>query len=277
YFSTEDYGLVVRVNGAGNAYVGGYTSAPDFPVVNPIQASLHGPSDGFLTKLNPSGSGVEYSTYLGGNSGDSIGGIALDELGHVYLAGSTGSTDFPVVNPLQPTNHGGGDAIVAVIAEEGAVTRTSSPIGTGTPPTATPTTNPCGGLMPWRTETPMPVPHASSASAVLNNQLYVIGGASNSPTPVRYTQRYDPASNSWSNRAAYPDGLGLAFSQAAAVDGKIYTIGDTYQPGESFVEMYDPDTDSWSRKATLPEPLLEGALPAYSGKIYVIGGQVPGG
>ncbi|HST06227.1 MAG TPA: SBBP repeat-containing protein [Chloroflexia bacterium] len=274
HFETEDYGVVVRVNQAGNAYVAGYTSAPDFPIVNPIQATLHGTSDGFLTKFNLSGSGVEYSTYLGGASGDFIVGIALDGLGHVYLAGSTSSTDFPVVNPLQPTNHGEGDAFVAVIAEESAVTRTPTATETGTPPTATPTPNPCGGVTPWRTETPMLTAHSGSASAVLNNQLYVIGGASNSPTPVRSTQKFDPVSNSWSNHAAYPDGLGLAYQQAVAVDGKIYTIGDTYQPSESFIEMYDPESDSWTRKATLPEALGGGGLTSYAGNIYVIGGQV---
>src|SRR5207248_9315652 len=175
YFETEDYGFAVRVNQAGNAYVGGYTSAPDFPVVNPIQATLHGPYDGFLAKFNPSGSGVDYSTYLGGSSGDYIGGIALDELGHVYLAGSSVSTDFPVVNPLQPTMHGGGDAVVVVIAETGAATRTVTPTGTGTPPSATPTSNPCGGLTAWRTETPMPIAHSNSAAAVLDNELYAVG------------------------------------------------------------------------------------------------------
>jgi N-acetylneuraminic acid mutarotase len=91
---------------------------------------------------------------------------------------------------------------------------------------------------------------------------------------MRYTQEFDPVPNSWSNRAAYPDGLGLAYQQAAAVDGKIYTVADTYMPGESFVEMYDPVSDSWSRKATLPEPLLNGAVTSYAGKVYIMGGQV---
>jgi N-acetylneuraminic acid mutarotase len=274
HFETEDYGVVVRVNQQGNAYVAGYTSAPDFPVVNPLQATLHGPNDGFLTKFNPSGSGVEYSTYLGGGGGDYIAGLALDGLGNVYIAGTSSSSDFPLVNPYQPTLHGASDAVVAVIAEASVVTQTATPIRTGTPVTATPTPNPCGGVTSWRTETPMLTAHSNSAAAVLNDQLYVIGGASNSPTPVRNTQKFDPLSNTWSSRAAYPDGLGLAFQQAATVDGKIYTIGDTYQPAESFLEMYDPSSDSWRRKATLPQPLLNGAVAAYAGKVYIIGGQV---
>src|SRR5204862_3413779 len=109
--------------------------------VNAIQSSLQGPNDGFLTKFNTSGSSVDYSTYLGGNAGDYIGGILLDGMGHVYIAGSSSSTDFPMVNPLQPTRHGGGDAIVVVLAEASAVTRTATPTVAGTPPTATPTPN----------------------------------------------------------------------------------------------------------------------------------------
>jgi N-acetylneuraminic acid mutarotase len=274
FFETEDYGFAVRVNQAGNAYVAGYTSAPDFPVADPIQPTLSGPYDGFLTRFNVSGTGVEFSTYLGGSSGDLLSGIALDGLGHVYLAGSSSSTDFPVVNPYQPTMHGGGDAIVAVIAEAGAVTATPSPTRTGTPATATPTANPCGGVTPWRTETPMLIARSNSASAVLDNQLYVIAGVSSSPTPVRYTQKFDPVGNSWTNKAAYPDGLGLAYQQAAAVNGKIYTVAATYQPSESFIEMYDPSSDTWSRKANLPEPLQIGAVTSYAGKVYLIGGQV---
>lgn len=273
-FETEDYGFVVRVDNTGHAYAGGYTSATDFPVVNPIQATLEGPYDGFLTKFNPMGTGVEYSTYLGGASGDSLGGIALDEMGHVYIVGGSSSTDFPLVNPLQPTNHGQSDAFVAVIAEDGAVTRTPTATVTGTPPTPTATPNPCSGLTAWRTETPMPIPHSGSASAVLNDRLYVIGGASNSPTPVRYTQMFDPASNTWTTKAPYPDGLGLAAGPAVAVNGKIYTLADTYSPSESFMEMYDPATDNWTRKANLPEPLVGGTIAGYGGKIYVFSGQL---
>lgn len=273
-FSEEDYGIVVRVDQTGHAYVGGYTSSTDFPVVNPIQATLSGPNDGFLTKFNPTGTGVEYSTYLGGNAGDFLAGIALDQMGHVYVAGISSSPDFPLVNPLQPTNHGQGDAFVAVIAEDGAVTRTPVATITGTPPTATSTPDPCNGLTAWRTETPMPIPHSGSAAVVLNDQLYVIGGASNSPTPVRYTQVFDAGANTWTNKAPYPDGLGLAAGSAVAVDGKIYTLASTYSPSESFMEMYDPAADNWTRKASLPEPLVGGTIAGYAGKIYVFSGQL---
>jgi hypothetical protein len=58
--------------------------------------------DGFVAKLNRAGSALIYSTFLGGRSSDGVTGVALDQSSDVYLTGSTLSTDFPVVAPLQP-------------------------------------------------------------------------------------------------------------------------------------------------------------------------------
>ncbi len=79
------------------------TTSTDFPTVNPYQTD---PSPGFISdifvaKLNSSGNGIDYSTYIGG-SGDDVGnGIAVDASGNAYIIGWTNSTDFPTVNPYQ--------------------------------------------------------------------------------------------------------------------------------------------------------------------------------
>ena len=58
--------------------------------------------DAFVAKLNPAGSALVYSTYLGGSGNDASGyGIAVDTSGNAYVTGWTGSTDFPTANPLQ--------------------------------------------------------------------------------------------------------------------------------------------------------------------------------
>ena len=58
----------IAVDSSGNAYVTGYTGSTDFPTVNPLQASWQaGSDDAFVTKLNPAGSALVYSTYLGGS------------------------------------------------------------------------------------------------------------------------------------------------------------------------------------------------------------------
>jgi hypothetical protein len=75
----------IAADSLGNAYVTGTTESTDFPTVNAIQSSLAGPSDAFITKINPSGSALVYSTYLGGSGGDGGAGIAVDSSGNAYV------------------------------------------------------------------------------------------------------------------------------------------------------------------------------------------------
>src|SRR5262249_32741163 len=94
----DDYGLGITLDSSGNIYVAGTTSSNDFPIRNPYQA-LHVPggtsgSDVFVTKINPSGSAILYSTYLGGDDDDSVASIGVDAVGSIYLAGSTRSSSF---------------------------------------------------------------------------------------------------------------------------------------------------------------------------------------
>jgi hypothetical protein len=124
--SGYDSSYGIAVDAAGNAYVVGITNSPDFPTVNPFQATCGGCNastgiyDAFVAELNAAGSALVYSTYLGGSSNESVGGIAVDAAGNAYVMGVTDSTDFPTVNPLQATNHGSYDAFVAKISPGGA-------------------------------------------------------------------------------------------------------------------------------------------------------------
>jgi hypothetical protein len=107
----------IAVDSAGNAYVAGRTSSTDFPTATPIQATNRGgPSDAFVAALNVTGSALVFSTYLGGDGEDWGWGIGLDRRRNIYLAGGTGSTNFPTANPVQETSGGGWfDAFVAKI------------------------------------------------------------------------------------------------------------------------------------------------------------------
>jgi hypothetical protein len=93
--SAYDSVFGVTMDSSGNAYVTGDTASSDFPNVNPVQP-YHGNHDAFVAKLNLTGSALVYSTYLGGNAYDRAVGIAVDGSGNAYLAGTTGSSDFPV-------------------------------------------------------------------------------------------------------------------------------------------------------------------------------------
>jgi hypothetical protein len=108
--SGGDVGNKIAVDAAGNAYVTGNTGSSNFPITAPaFQTSLAGgSSDAFIAALNPTGSGLVYSTYLGGTGTDQGAGIAIDAAGNAYVAGSTASTDFPTTPGAIP-----GDSIVA--------------------------------------------------------------------------------------------------------------------------------------------------------------------
>jgi len=101
----------VAVDAGGNAYVTGFTSSSSFPTTpGAFQPVLGGPAgDAFVTKLNPAGSGIVYSTYLGGSGTDGGSGIALDANGNAYVTGTT-SGNFPTTAGAFQRTFGGGNA-----------------------------------------------------------------------------------------------------------------------------------------------------------------------
>ena len=120
----------VAVDTAGNLYVTGNTSSVDFPTQGPLQPALDGTSDAFVLKLSEDGSTLLYSTYIGGRSGDSGIGIAVNTVGEAYVTGHTTSTDFPTAGPLQASNAGGlGDAFVLKLDSTGSALLYSTYLG----------------------------------------------------------------------------------------------------------------------------------------------------
>jgi len=105
--SDWDYGYDIAVDGSGNAYVTGGTQSTNYPVTaGAYQTTFGGARDVFVTKLNASGNGLVYSTYLGGSSYDFGQSIALDGSGNVYVTGGTGSSNFPVTAGAYKTTKG---------------------------------------------------------------------------------------------------------------------------------------------------------------------------
>jgi hypothetical protein len=117
----EPYGIAVDAD--GNAYLAGRTTSTDFPLQSPYQPLYGGGNrDFFVLKLNPSGSDLVYSTYLGGSLDEYAISIALGDANNVFVTGRTFSNDFPTKNPYQSTNQGPsnmGDAFVATLKSDG--------------------------------------------------------------------------------------------------------------------------------------------------------------
>ncbi len=125
-----DQAVSVAVDAQGNAVVVGGTRSANFPVVAAAQP-VHGGGacgtppvpcwDTFVAKLNPSGTALVYSTYLGGDSTDGGDFVAVDPSGNAYVAGMTTSANFPVRNAVQPTFQGVEDGTVSKLSPQGSL------------------------------------------------------------------------------------------------------------------------------------------------------------
>jgi RHS repeat-associated protein len=117
----KDEALAIAVDSDGAAYVTGRTWSPNFPKRDPFDDLWEG-SEAFITKLNPQGTDLEYSSFIGGTSGEQGFDVAIDSSGAAYVVGQTLSPDFPYVNgAYQPTSQGGWDGFLAKV----------NPIGSG--------------------------------------------------------------------------------------------------------------------------------------------------
>jgi RTX calcium-binding nonapeptide repeat (4 copies)/Beta-propeller repeat len=119
-----DHGIGVAVDGSGRALVGGFTASPEttFPAIGgPDLTFAGGFADGFVARVNPAGTALEYAGYVGGAASDFVTDVAVDPAGRTYLSGATESTEgtFPVVDGPDLTANGIQDAFVAKVEPAG--------------------------------------------------------------------------------------------------------------------------------------------------------------
>lgn len=186
-YSYGDAAGAVAVDNQGYAYVTGYTASPDFPLVNAIQTTNNAIATVFVTQLAPEGTGLMYSTYLGGSDLDEPFGIAVDNNGNAYVTGTTGSSDFPMAGtPPQSYLASSPDAFIFEISQPLPPTATPTPTNTATStpsdtPTPTPsntaTSTPTSSFTPTATVTPTFTPTSTAT-------LTATSTCTNSPTPT---------------------------------------------------------------------------------------------
>jgi len=173
----EDWMMSMAVDLDGNAYVCGTTMSPDFPTVNAYDSSHNNPHDFFyydcfMLKLNATGNGLVYSTFIGGNDQDLGNAIAVDSAGNAYMCGTTQSPDFPIVNgydvPINETSSYDYDCFVLELNSTGGSLLYSALVG--------------GGSYDW----------ANSIAVDLDGNAYVCGSTSSTdfPTVNPYDESY---------------------------------------------------------------------------------------
>lgn len=126
--SGDDEARGLAIDSQQRLYITGWTCSSDFPVANAYQptsgtgacAKPYPGPNAFVTRLNASGTGFDYSTYLGGTNGDSASGIAVDSTFSAYVTGTANSVDFPVTaGAFQQTNRSLNTAFVTKFAPDG--------------------------------------------------------------------------------------------------------------------------------------------------------------
>ncbi len=135
-----DVGYAITVDSAGDAYVVGFASGSDFPTtpgafqtVNNGGTSPGISGDAFVTEVKPDGSGLVFSTFLGGTTGGNFAAsVVVDSTGAIYVAGGTAATDFPTKNPYQATLSGTGfNGFLTKFAPGGSTLDYSTYFGSG--------------------------------------------------------------------------------------------------------------------------------------------------
>lgn len=116
---SEDIGNSVSIDSARNIIIGGSTSANDLPTTSPVFGRRVGGIDGFITKFNPTGSSLIFSTYIGGEWFESVNHITVDTADNIYAVGITNSQNYPIVNAMQPEFLGTTDCFILKLNPSG--------------------------------------------------------------------------------------------------------------------------------------------------------------
>jgi hypothetical protein len=286
YVSGSSFDIVnwSAIDNAGNQYLTGMACSGDFPVSsNPYQSTPGGGCDAFVTVLNPSGTALIYSTYLGGNLFDQANGIAVDGSGAAYVVGETAG-DFPIApaNAFQSTDPGLPiEGFVAKLSSDGSTLVYSSYLGGSSVPAP--------GFQDRAFGVAVPRGCASNCNAYVVGQTpacdFPTAGTPVQPKNAGYSASGPGCASSSTNNffdayvtefssdgtslmySTYLGGKGGEFGGAIAVD----SAGDAFVTGL---------TDSFAGPASLPttpnaaQPNFGGSTDAFAVKLSPTGSQI---
>jgi photosystem II stability/assembly factor-like uncharacterized protein len=221
----NDDGDAIAVDSSGDAYVVGQTVSADFPVAGPRSSSLHGSSDAFVTKFNPSGDSLLFSTLVGGAQSETGRSVALDAADNAYVCGETASSDFPATPGAFSTTFSGqqpfpngNDGFVFKIDAAGSSLAYATYLGSADDDRATDIAVDSSGNAYVTGSTNSP--NFPTVNAVLSTPKYEFSNSYSG---------YATKLNSSGSALAYSTYIGHGFAQSIAVDssGAAYLTGGT--------------------------------------------------
>jgi hypothetical protein len=121
--SKDDMGYGISIGDDGTVFVTGGTMSLDFPISHAWQKNLNGTMNAFVTGLDPACSHTIFSSYLGGEGSDTGASITHDKDGLLYITGTTGSEQFPVIRAVQSQYRGDDDAFLTILSTNGVTYR----------------------------------------------------------------------------------------------------------------------------------------------------------
>ncbi len=223
-----DQGNAVAVDRRGDAYVAGQTASTALVTVTGALSPTYGGGgyDAFVTEVNPAGTGLVYSTYLGGSGTDVAAGVAVDARGDAYVTGHTNSPNFPLARAYQASLGGGSDdAFLTELGPGGTAVVYSTYLGGTNSDEATGVAlDGAGDALVEGTTYSVDFPATAGALRTANPN----GG------PTAFVARVNPAASGTASLVygTYLGGSGPTHGMAVAADaaGDGYVTGDTYGP-----------------------------------------------
>jgi hypothetical protein len=215
-----DSGHDIVVDATGSAYVIGQTDSSNFPTKDALQPVIGGAVDAFVAKLNVSGDELVYATYVGGTGNDSGNGIAVDSNDIVHVTGTTTSSNFPTINPVQPAYGGSFDAFVAELSATGDTVNYATYLGGPGTEFGHDIAVDSGGLVY--------VTGTASRDFPIKNPIQSYGGGSRDVFIAKFNEAA-LVSATYLGGSGHDRGLGVAVDTA----GAIYVTGATTSPNLS--------------------------------------------
>jgi hypothetical protein len=216
------------IDASGNVYLAGETASSNFFTSTSSQARAG--TDAFLTKMDPTGTQILFTTYVSGSGRDAFHALAVDSFGAIYLTGRTASPNFPATSgSVQPIHGGSEDAFAVRLTPGGTISWASYLGGSGTDAGLAIGVDFAGAVYIAGQTSSTNLPAAGNPVQATNR-----GGASDC-----FIAKFNPTGTALSYLTYYGgSGLDACYGLYVSPDGWSYATGMTESPNLTLAAAY---------------------------------------